>query len=87
MNKTFPDHTLENALRDKGIPYRCMWEMKGPKDTHIAWLVAYLVESRVIIVQTFKDFGWQVFLPSEKGRIDETVQEVIDHCTKKDRAA
>ena len=77
--KEYPDHTLENALRERGIPYRVLWEMKGPKDTATSWLAAYLVGSRVVIVQTYaKGHGWDVYLPSQVG-----IKEVITACVRK----
>lgn len=82
--KDYPDHTLENGLRERGIPYRVLWEMKGPKDTAISWLAAYLVGSRVVIVQTYaKGHGWDVYLPSQVGKVEETIEEVIAACVRK----
>jgi hypothetical protein len=80
MTKIYPDHTLENELRERGIWAKCLWEMRGPKDTDIAWMVAYAIAGSVVIVQTYKSGGWQVYLPSQSIRTDETVGEVIERC-------
>ena len=78
----YPDRTLEHAVRAAGISCRCLWEIKGPKDTGIAWMAAYLVGHQVCLVQTFKDGGgWNAFTPCSSGRIDDTVADVIARCS------
>lgn len=86
-SKLYPDHTLENGLRDRGVSCRCLWEMKGPPSTHVAWIVAYLVEARVVLVQTFKDGGWDVFLPSKEGKVEACVDQVAAYCAAPQVAA
>lgn len=82
--KTYPNHTLEDKLLERGVRFKCLWEMRGPKDSGIDWIVSYLVEARVIIVHTFKGRrGWEVYLASQEGETDATVDEVIAHCTLK----
>lgn len=78
QTKTYPNTTLEKALRERGVPIRLMWEVPGPKDTMVAWLSCYLVNARVVIVQTYKDGnGWQVYTPVEDATITGTVEQVI----------
>lgn len=77
----YPDHTLENAVRAAGHSCRCLWEMKGPPRTLIAWLVAYDINGRVCIVQTFKDGnGWNVYTACNSIGIDDTVADVLARC-------
>ncbi len=77
--KLYPNHTLENALRDKGISCPCLWEQKT---TAGGYLVAYLVQGVVVIVQTYPDGrGWQAFVPVESNKVSETVDEIIRRTT------
>lgn len=76
-DKVYPDHTLENELRKRGIDCRCMWEHKGPSTTSVAWIVCYLVNGMAVLVETFSDGGWNAFTGCESGRIDDTVDDVI----------
>lgn len=85
MTKTIakhPDSTLEDGLRERGVIVRVMWEMKGPKDTQIAWLQLLGVGSkcRLFIVETYKDGGWEVFIQSREGKITECIDEVARVC-------
>jgi hypothetical protein len=73
-----PDKTLQRALGDQGFSTQCMWEIPGPKNTGIAWLTCYNSNGTVFMVQTYKEGGWQVYLPSVNLLIDKTVEEVID---------
>ena len=85
--KTYPDHTLRDALYNAGHSYRLMWEIRGPKNTSIAWMTCYLVNGCTVIVQTFKDrCGWQAFTHNHSIGVDDVVADVIAHCGL-DRAA
>lgn len=76
--KVYPDHTFENAIRDKGLSCLCMWEQSAPKKSNWAWLVGYLVGDTVVIVQTFKEGrGWQAFLPVESAMVQGTIDEIV----------
>lgn len=82
--KIYPSHVLEDELRKRGIPFRCMWEMKGPPDTFIEWIVCYLVGNTPMMVQTFKEgHGWNAFSPCDKNETDATVEDVIARCCRK----
>jgi hypothetical protein len=78
--RTYPDHTLEKALRERGIQVRVLWEMKGPKNTLIDWLVGYAIAGQICIVETFKSGGWDAFTSGQSNLIDETVADVIARC-------
>lgn len=71
--KTYPDRTLENALQERGIPFRCMWETKGPSNTGIAWITGFLIRDRMVIVQTNREFFKVI---DKKGKQTLIVQEV-----------
>lgn len=83
--KTYPSRVLVDELFKRDIPCSLMWEIPGPKDTQIAFLSAYLIRARVVIVQTWKDGnGWEVYMPAKENMIQATVEEVIAHCTLPD---
>ena len=57
--------------------------MRGPSNTGIAWM-EYLHVSNdkgaygSMIVQTFKENGWDVFVsPTKSGRTDQTIIDII----------
>jgi hypothetical protein len=84
MTKQQPDTTLQEKLREQGVSCRLQWEMRGPKDTLVAWLSCYLVNGYLVIVETYKDnCGWEAFTPSGSIKIDETVADVIARCRAK----
>ena len=81
----YPDHTLEKRLIEQGCVVRCMWQIKGPKDTLVEWMEYLLVtppdsHPRGVIVQTFKeDSGWTAFREaSVLLNIDENVKAVME---------
>ena len=74
----FPDHTLETALRKRGINVQCMWQMKGPPNTEVAWMECLLVGKTLVIVQTYKEFGWEVFIASSTVDNDTTIERVVE---------
>jgi hypothetical protein len=82
MAKQYPDRTLEKALRQRGFDVVCHWQMKGPPNTMIAWM-EYLFASNGevgggMIVQTFKEGGWSVYVaPTHKNDTETTIDAVI----------
>jgi hypothetical protein len=79
--KIYPDHTLEDALRARGIRIHALWENRGPRDTNIAWIVYYAVGNAIVIVQTYKDHdGWDAFTSLPALSIDATIDDVIARC-------
>jgi hypothetical protein len=79
--KTYPDRTFEEAARKAGAPVQCLWEMKGPRNTAIAWLSALSVNGRVVIVQTYTDGnGWEVYSPAPTLNVDATIQDALARC-------
>jgi hypothetical protein len=102
MTRTYPDQTLEKALRERGWTVRCNWQMPGPKNTQIAWMEHLTVTDGkggigCVIVQTFKGTGWDVYVePTNTNDIGETVDAVVrilagtnewtDQCHAADRA-
>lgn len=77
MTKVYPDHTLENALRERGINVMCFWEVPGPKNTSIEWMVSYGVNGAVVLVQTYKDGGWEAYTHSKSNKVDDTIADVL----------
>lgn len=80
MTKVYPDHTLENAIRDRGVECRCLWELEGPKHGGIAWIVAYRINGRVVLVQTFRLGGWDAYTGAATNKISDTVADVFRRC-------
>lgn len=77
MPKTYPDRFLQNALREKDLEARLMWDMKGPKDTSIAWVSCYVVNRSLVLVETFEGGGWEAFTPPQTNHINETIDDVL----------
>lgn len=79
--KTYPDTTFEGIARKAGANVRVLWEMKGPENTLIAWMVGYQVNGGVAFVQTYKDgAGWDVFTPSDTRDITASVADALNRC-------
>jgi hypothetical protein len=73
--RTYPDKTFEDAARKCNIVVKVLWEMPGPSNTAVAWMVAYSINGRVAIVQTyFGDCGWDVFTQAT------TTVEALNRC-------
>jgi hypothetical protein len=77
MTKTYPNRTLETALRNRSIPYRLLWEIKGPPNTQIAWLTAYAIGKGVCILQTFVDGGWEAYTHDAFNDAGKAVDDVV----------
>jgi hypothetical protein len=82
MTKTYPDHTLENALRARGVPVWALSEIRGPNDTNIAWIVNYAVGKSLVIVHTYKDGdGWDAFTSLHNlNSVEATIDDVMERC-------
>ena len=80
IERDYPDHTLEEELNKRTIPWICLWEIKATKHCNFAWLVGYLINGhRIVIVQTYRQRrGWQAFIASAKANVSATVDEVLD---------
>lgn len=74
--------TLHSYLVNK-LACKCMWEMKGPKDTHIKAIHCYYQPhtGNILMVQEFKDSdGWNIF--GEIGRtasIKHSLEDLHTH--------
>lgn len=79
----YPDRTLSHMAISAGAKVRCLWEERGPKDTGVAWMECMLINDGIVIVETFKGGGWQVFLGATTLRVDDTLVEVFNHCKVK----
>jgi hypothetical protein len=79
--RTYPDQTLENAARAAGIDIAVFWEMRGPPNTFVDWMVAYSIGHTPVIVQTYKNGnGWNAFTPCQSIAVDETIADVFKRC-------
>lgn len=79
----YADRTLENALRERThnrVNVALMWEMRGPENTGVAWLSCFIVNGTLLIVETFKDGGWNALTSDRSNRVDETINDVIERC-------
>lgn len=79
----FPDSTLEERCRAAGAEVRCCWQMKGPKDTAIAWMECLQIGSGIVIVQTYKGGGWEAYSALPVNEIEATVADVLARCRVK----
>lgn len=77
----YPDHTLEDALRNHGADVGCLWELRGPKNTDVAWIVCYGVRGlgcgSVVLVETYKSGGWEAFTTNDKNDTQSTIADVL----------
>lgn len=76
-----PSRIFEDELRERGIiNYQCFWEVRGPKDTSIAWLTCYRVGYGIVIVQTFDMGGWNALTDNPTNNIQEIMTDVLFRC-------
>lgn len=80
--KVYPDRTLEEELVKRGCQVRCMWQTPGPRGTLIAWMEGILVQPEggkggVVIVQTYRNGGWDAYTSNKSIEIEATVADVI----------
>jgi hypothetical protein len=81
MEKTYPDLTFEGEARKRGAEVRVCWGIPGPAHTQVAWIVCYIVNDSVAIVETYKGQGWHVFTPAPVAGTEESVTDAVDRCT------
>lgn len=75
---------VEETLRTEGYSVQTCWEMKGPKDTSVAFLTMYLVhppedgaEGTLMLVQTYFNGGWEAFpQASRSNEINATMDSI-----------
>ncbi len=79
MAKT-PDYPVDFRAIMAPTPCKLMWEIKGPKNTMIAWMSCYAIARNICIVQTFKGGGWNALTPNDDGKIEATVTDVRERC-------
>jgi len=85
MPKIYPNHVIEDAAREAGAFVCCLWEVKGPKDTDIAWMSAFNINGVIALVQTYKSGGFEVYTPGSHLSIDETINDALARCGVKVR--
>lgn len=83
----YPDHTLEDAVRAAGARVVVLWEIRGPRNTQIAWQTCMLVNGGLCIVQTFKGGGWNALTDSPSPDVDATIADVLARCSVPSAAA
>jgi hypothetical protein len=78
--KVYPNQTFERAARDAGAWVHVLWEQPGPKDTVVAWNVAYNVNGGPVIVQTYTDSSWVVFTSFDTRDQKESIADALARC-------
>lgn len=76
----YPNREFEHTCLERRIVCLTLWEMRGPPRTAIKWIVAYSVRGHVVIVQTFRNGGWDVYTSSPSNRIDESIDDALARC-------
>lgn len=84
----YPNNTLERRAIEAGAQVRCLWQMRGPKDTGVAWLECLQIGPRgdVVIVETFHHGGWNAFSAPHSNRVYDTITDVLERCGVKPAA-
>lgn len=78
-----PSSILSLRLREKGFSVQRCWRVKGPENTEVTWMEAFLVHESmdrpgaIVIVQTFKDGGWNAYVPATKRNTVEATVEAV----------
>jgi len=89
--KQHPDTTLESVLVKLGFDVRCMWQKAGAPEDGWAWLEMLSISGgpndmprgpgaaphSMVIVQTFKDGGWDCYRGSHTNSTVETIRQVM----------
>lgn len=81
---TLPSDIFATELRQRGIDYQVFWEIKGPKNTSIAWITCYRVLSGIVLVQTFDHGGWNALTDCPSNNIADTIADVIARVSNKE---
>lgn len=81
----YPDQTLAERCRQAGADVKALWEIRGPKNTGVAWISGLLVNGHVVLVQTFGEGGWASYTSSGRTKPEDDAADVLDRCgfTKK----
>ena len=48
------DYVRENLAKGEENVARCLWQIKGPKDTEIKLMECWQIKNRMVIIQAFK---------------------------------
>jgi hypothetical protein len=84
--KTYPDQTFERAARAAGASVSCLWEIKGPAKTKVAWITCYAVNGCPVMVKTYTEGnGWTVYTTvytaaPATNQINETTADALGRC-------
>lgn len=89
--KQSPDTTLESVMVKLGFTVRCTWQKTGAAEDGWAWLECLCITGgpndlrrerdaapmAMVIVQTFKGGGWEVFRSGRTNSITDTIRDVM----------
>jgi hypothetical protein len=82
--RVYPNTMLVDECRKHGVDLSLAWEIPGPKNTGVVWLSCYGVVGRagplLVIVETFRDGGWQAFTHDRSNKVQDTVADVLSRC-------
>ena len=78
--KVYPDETLVKAARAAGAVVRCLWQVKNPGGSRVAWLECWQIGGSVALIQTFDFGGWDVFTPCASRNVAETIADAFNRC-------
>lgn len=79
--KTYPSHVLADACRAAGATVHLLWEVRGPRETAVAWMSCYQIGRSTCIVQTYSGNGWNAYTPCNSIGIEETIADVLNRCS------
>ena len=77
---TYPDPTFETAAIAAGANVQCLWQMKGPRSTGVAWMECLSVNGSVVLVQTYEGGGWEVYSACRSNSVAETIADAFARC-------
>lgn len=80
MAKTNPDRTVENAARAAGADVSVMWIIPGPPHTQVACIECLIINKGMVLVETFRDGGWNAFTSRLGNDRDQAVADVLNQC-------
>jgi hypothetical protein len=74
----FPNTSLENELRARGVAVHCIWQQRLSANIRPTWIECLSVNGRPILVLTYADGnGWEAFTSDRGNHIGQTVEDVI----------